>query len=37
MENPFTKFHKMGIMGMFKGSLMNELVEIIDDEIQNIS
>lgn len=31
MENPFTKFHKMGIMGMFKGSLMHELVEIIDD------
>jgi len=30
-ENPFTKFHKMGIMGMFQGSLMNELVEIIDD------
>jgi|UniRef100_UPI0040484571 type I restriction enzyme, R subunit len=32
MENPFTKYHKMGIMGMFKGSLMNELVEIIDDK-----
>ena len=31
MTNPFTKFHKMGVMGMFKGSLMNELVEIIDD------
>ena len=31
MTNPFTKFHKMGIMGMFQGSLMNELVEIIDD------
>jgi type I restriction enzyme R subunit len=34
MQNPFTKFHKMGIMGMFKGSVMNELVEIIDDERQ---
>ncbi len=32
MENPFTKFHKMGIMGMFKGSQMNELVEIIDNK-----
>jgi len=32
MQNPFTKFHKMGIKGMFHGSLMNELVEIIDDE-----
>lgn len=32
MDNPFTKFHKMGIMGMFKGNLMNELVEIIDDK-----
>lgn len=32
MTNPFTKFHKMGIMGMFQGSLMNELVEIIDDK-----
>lgn len=32
MNNPFTKFHKMGIMGMFKGSLMNELVEIIDNK-----
>lgn len=30
-QNPFTKFHKMGIMGMFQGSLMNELVAIIDD------
>ena len=32
VKNPFTKFHKMGIQGMFKGSLMNELVEIIDDK-----
>jgi type I restriction enzyme R subunit len=32
MTNPFTKFHKMGIMGMFQGSLMNELVGIIDDK-----
>ncbi|MDN5060472.1 DEAD/DEAH box helicase family protein [Aliarcobacter butzleri] len=32
MENPFTKYHKMGILGMFQGSLMNELVEIIDDK-----
>ncbi|RDX33464.1 hypothetical protein DZA31_00765 [Arcobacter sp. HD9-500m-PIT-SAG02] len=32
MNNPFTKYHKMGILGMFKGSLMNELVEIIDDK-----
>ena len=32
VQNPFTKFHKMGIQGMFKGSLMNELVKIIDDE-----
>jgi len=31
-KNPFTKFHKMGIMGMFQGSIMNDLVEIIDDE-----
>lgn len=31
-QNPFTKFHKMGIQGMFQGSLMNELVEIIDDK-----
>ena len=31
-QNPFTKFHKMGIMGMFQGSQMNELVEIIDDK-----
>ncbi|MEA2098765.1 MAG: type I restriction-modification enzyme R subunit C-terminal domain-containing protein, partial [Campylobacterota bacterium] len=34
VKNPFTKFHKMGIQGMFKGSLMSELVEIIDDEIE---
>lgn len=32
MENPFTLYHKMGILGMFQGSLMNELVEIIDDK-----
>ncbi len=32
VKNPFTKFHKMGIQGMFKGSLMSELVEIIDDK-----
>ena len=32
VKNPFTKFHKMGIQGMFKGSLMNELVAIIDDK-----
>ena len=32
VKNPFTKFHKMGIQGMFKGSLMMELVEIIDDK-----
>lgn len=32
MENPFTKFHKMGIMGIFQGSLMNELAEIIDSK-----
>lgn len=32
VKNPFTKFHKMGIQGMFQGSLMNELVEIIDDK-----
>jgi len=32
VKNPFTKFHKMGIQGMFKGSLMTELVEIIDDK-----
>ncbi|RLA80407.1 MAG: hypothetical protein DRG78_11035 [Epsilonproteobacteria bacterium] len=31
-SNPFTKFHKMGIMGMFQGSVMSDLVEIIDDE-----
>ena len=30
--NPFTKFHKMGIMGMFQGSNINDLVEIIDDK-----
>ncbi|MEA1955210.1 MAG: type I restriction-modification enzyme R subunit C-terminal domain-containing protein [Campylobacterota bacterium] len=34
VKNPFTKFHKMGIQGMFKGSLMSELVEIIDDEVE---
>jgi len=32
VKNPFTKFHKIGIQGMFKGSLMMELVEIIDDK-----
>ncbi|WP_415398339.1 DEAD/DEAH box helicase family protein [Sulfurimonas sp. CS5] len=32
VQNPFTKFHKMGIQGVFQGSLMNELVEIIDDK-----
>ncbi|WP_373003274.1 DEAD/DEAH box helicase family protein [Sulfurimonas sp.] len=32
VQNPFTKFHKMGIQGMFQGSLMNELVQIIDDK-----
>lgn len=32
MENPFTKFHKLGILGVFQGSMMNELVEIIDDK-----
>jgi len=32
IKNPFTKFHKMGIQGMFKGSLMMELVGIIDDK-----
>ena len=31
-KNPFTKFHKMGIMGIFAGSIMNDLVEIIDDK-----
>ena len=34
IANPFTKFHKMGIQGMFQGSLMNELVEIIDDKVE---
>jgi len=34
VKNPFTKFHKMGIQGMFQGSLMNELVEIIDDRVE---
>ncbi|NOQ32416.1 MAG: DEAD/DEAH box helicase [Helicobacteraceae bacterium] len=34
VKNPFTKFHKMGIQGMFKGSLMTELVEIIDDKVE---
>lgn len=33
-QNPFTKFHKMGIIGMFQGSLMNELVMIIDDKVE---
>lgn len=33
-QNPFTKFHKMGIQGMFQGSLMNELVAIIDDKVE---
>ncbi len=32
VQNPFTKFHKMGIQGVFQGSLMHELVEIIDDK-----
>jgi len=32
VQNPFTKFHKMGIQGVFQGSLMNELVQIIDDK-----
>ena len=31
-ENPFTKFHKLGIQGIFHGSMMHELVEIIDDK-----
>lgn len=31
-ENPFTKFHKIGIQGMFQGSVMNELLVIIDDK-----
>lgn len=34
VKNPFTKFHKMGIQGMFQGSLMKELVEIIDDKAE---
>ncbi len=33
-QNPFTKFHKMGIQGMFQGSLMKELVKIIDDKVE---
>jgi len=32
VQNPFTKFHKMGIQGVFQGSLMHELVQIIDDK-----
>ena len=32
MTNPFTKFHKMGVMGLFQGSQMKDLVEIIDDD-----
>ncbi|HUH41583.1 MAG TPA: DEAD/DEAH box helicase family protein [Sulfurimonas sp.] len=35
-QNPFTKFHKMGIMGMFQGSMMNELVAIIDDKEESL-
>ncbi|OIP56779.1 MAG: hypothetical protein AUK54_01550 [Helicobacteraceae bacterium CG2_30_36_10] len=31
-QNPFTRFHKAGIQGMFQGSLMNELLVIIDDK-----
>ena len=31
-QNPFTKFHKMGIQGMFHGSIMKDLVAIIDDD-----
>jgi type I restriction enzyme R subunit len=31
-QNPFTRFHKAGIQGMFQGSLMNELLMIIDDK-----
>lgn len=34
IQNPFTKFHKLGIQGMFQGSLMNELVIIIDDKAE---
>ena len=33
VNNPFTKFHKMGIQGMFQGSLMSELLAIIDDKV----
>jgi type I restriction enzyme R subunit len=33
VNNPFTKFHKMGIQGMFQGSLMSELLDIIDDKV----
>ena len=36
IKNPFTKFHKMGIQGMFKGSLMMELVRIIDDKKEKV-
>lgn len=31
-QNPFTRFHKAGIQGMFQGSLMNELLVIIDNK-----
>jgi type I restriction enzyme R subunit len=35
VHNPFTKFHKMGIQGMFQGSLMQELLSIIDEKVES--
>lgn len=31
MQNPFTKFHKMGILGLFNDSIQKELLEIIEN------
>jgi type I restriction enzyme R subunit len=31
-NNPFTRFHKQGIIGVFANSQLKELVKIIDDE-----
>jgi len=33
MDNPFTKFHKHGILGLFNQSQQSEIVKIIEGEV----
>jgi type I restriction enzyme R subunit len=34
MDNPFTKFHKHGILGLFNQSLQSEIVDIIEGKME---